>query len=32
VPGFRWRLIVLALRLLPRRLIGWVTRRQYSRV
>jgi short-subunit dehydrogenase len=32
VPSLRWRLIVLAIRLLPRSLIGWVTRRQYSRV
>jgi uncharacterized protein len=32
VPGFRWRLVVLAIRLTPRSLIGWVTRRQYSRV
>jgi uncharacterized protein len=32
VPGFRWRLIVLAIRLTPRSLIGWVTRRQYSRL
>jgi uncharacterized protein len=32
VPGFRWRLIVLAIRLTPRSLLGWVTRRQYSRV
>jgi short-subunit dehydrogenase len=32
VPGFRWRLIVLAIRHLPRSLIGWATRRQYSRV
>ena len=32
VPGLRWRLIVLAIRHLPRPLIGWVTRRQYSRV
>ena len=32
VPGFRWRLIVLAIRMTPRSLIGWATRRQYSRV
>lgn len=32
VPGFRWRLMVAALRLMPRSLIGRVTRRRYSRV
>jgi short-subunit dehydrogenase len=32
VPGFRWRLVVLAIRLTPRSLVGWVTRRRYSRV
>jgi uncharacterized protein len=32
VPGFRWRLMVVVLRLLPRSVIGWVTRRRYSRV
>ena len=32
VPGFRWRLVVLAIRLMPRSLLGWVTRRRYSRV
>jgi short-subunit dehydrogenase len=32
VPGFRWRLVVAALRLMPRSLIGRVTGRRYSRV
>jgi short-subunit dehydrogenase len=32
VPGLRWRLLVLALRHMPRSLIGWITRRRYSRV
>jgi short-subunit dehydrogenase len=32
VPGLRWRVLVGALRLMPRPLIGWVTRRRYSRV
>jgi uncharacterized protein len=32
VPGLRWRLAVGLLRLLPRSLIGRVTRRQYQRV
>ena len=32
IPGLRWRLAVLILRLLPRWLIGWVTRRRYDRV
>jgi short-subunit dehydrogenase len=32
VPGLRWRLAVGAIRLLPRSLIGWVTRRRYDRL
>ena len=32
IPGLRWRLAVWAIRLLPRSLIGWVTRRRYDRV
>jgi short-subunit dehydrogenase len=32
IPGLRWRLAVGAVRLMPRRLIGWVTRRRYDRV
>lgn len=32
IPGLRWRLAVRTLRLLPRPLIGWVTRRRYDRV
>lgn len=32
VPGLRWRLVVGLLRLLPRSLLGWVTRRRYARV
>jgi short-subunit dehydrogenase len=32
VPGLRWRLLVGAIRLMPRSLIGRVTRRRYSRV
>jgi short-subunit dehydrogenase len=32
IPGLRWRLVVRVLRLMPRPLIGWVTRRRYSRV
>jgi uncharacterized protein len=30
IPGLRWRAIVRALRLLPRPLIGWITRRRYG--
>jgi short-subunit dehydrogenase len=32
IPGVRWRIAVRAIRLLPRPLIGWVTRRRYDRV
>ena len=32
VPGLRWRLAVAVIRLMPRSLIGWVTRRRYNRV
>jgi short-subunit dehydrogenase len=32
IPGLRWRMLVRVLRLMPRPLIGWVTRRRYSRV
>lgn len=32
VPRLRWRLTVALLRLIPRPLIGWVTRRRYDRV
>ena len=32
IPGLRWRLAVRLLRLLPRGVIGWVTRRRYDRV
>lgn len=32
IPGLRWRLVVGAIRVVPRSVIGWVTRRQYSRV
>lgn len=32
IPGLRFRLLVGILRLTPRRLIGWVTRRRYERV
>lgn len=32
IPGLRWRLAVRALRVMPRPLIGWVTRRRYDRV
>jgi short-subunit dehydrogenase len=32
VPGLRWRLAVGLIRLLPRSLLGWVTRRRYDRV
>ncbi len=32
IPGLRWRLMVGVLRLLPRPLIGWITRRRYDRV
>lgn len=32
IPGFRYRLIVAATRLLPRRLIGWLAARKYRRV
>jgi uncharacterized protein len=32
IPGLRWRLAVRAIRLMPRSLIGWVTRRRYERL
>jgi short-subunit dehydrogenase len=32
IPGFRYRLLIGLLRLVPRRLIGWVTRQRYDRV
>jgi short-subunit dehydrogenase len=32
IPGLRWRLLVRIIRLMPRPLIGWVTRRRYDRV
>jgi uncharacterized protein len=32
IPGLRFRLLVGIIRLTPRRLIGWVTRRRYQRV
>ena len=32
VPGLRWRLAVGVLRLTPRSLIGWITRRRYDRL
>jgi short-subunit dehydrogenase len=32
VPGLGYRLLVGAIRLVPRSLIGWVTRRRYDRV
>ena len=32
IPGLRYRLLIGLLRLVPRRLIGWVTRRRYDRV
>ena len=32
IPGLRWRLVVRAIRVVPRSVIGWVSRRQYSRV
>jgi hypothetical protein len=32
IPGLRWRLTVGVLRLMPRSLLGWLTRRRYSRV
>jgi short-subunit dehydrogenase len=32
IPGLRYRLIVAATRLLPRRLIGWLAARNYRRV
>ena len=32
IPGLRFRLAVGIIRLAPRRLIGWVTRRRYQRV
>ena len=32
IPGLRFRLLVGIIRLAPRRLIGWVTRRRYQRV
>jgi len=32
IPGLRFRVLVAVLRLTPRRLIGWATRRRYQRV
>jgi uncharacterized protein len=32
IPGMRFRLLVGIVRLMPRRLIGWVTRRRYQRM
>jgi short-subunit dehydrogenase len=32
IPGLRWRLVVGAIRVVPRSVIGWATGRQYSRV
>ncbi|HEX2220274.1 MAG TPA: SDR family oxidoreductase [Gemmatimonadales bacterium] len=32
IPGFGYRVLVGVLRLVPRRLIGWVTRHRYDRV
>jgi short-subunit dehydrogenase len=32
IPGMRFRLLVALIRLSPRRLIGWVSRRRYDRV
>jgi uncharacterized protein len=32
IPGLRFRFLVGMIRLMPRRLIGWVTRRRYQRV
>jgi short-subunit dehydrogenase len=32
IPGLKYRLLVGVLRLVPRRLIGWFTRRRYDRV
>jgi uncharacterized protein len=32
IPGLRFRLLVGIIRLAPRRLIGWVTRRRYQRL
>lgn len=32
IPGLRFRLLVGVVRLMPRRLIGWITRRRYDRV
>ena len=32
IPGLRFRLVVGIIRLTPRRLIGWITRRRYERV
>ena len=32
IPGMRFRFLVAAIRLSPRRLIGWVSRRRYDRV
>ncbi len=32
IPGLRFRFLVGVIRLTPRRLIGWVTRRRYDRV
>ncbi len=32
IPGWRFRIVVGIIRLMPRRLVGWVARRRYSRV
>jgi uncharacterized protein len=32
IPGLRFRIVVGIIRLTPRRLIGWITRRRYERV
>jgi short-subunit dehydrogenase len=32
IPGLRFRIVVGAIRLAPRRLIGWVSRKRYDRV
>jgi hypothetical protein len=32
IPGLKYRLLVGVIRLTPRRVIGWFTRRRYDRV
>jgi hypothetical protein len=32
VPGLRFKILVAVIRLMPRRLLGWITRRRYDRV